>query len=75
MLACLAFCLESGTDFTAGVSCVIFVHDVSERGKIIVPSGSINAIIDSNETDTLLSQNFHDLTDFQIITPQTAHVL
>ena len=67
VLAGLAFGLESGTDFTAGVSGVVFVHNVAERGKIIVPSGSINAIIDSNETDTLLSQNFHDLTDFQIM--------
>ena len=61
------------TDYLSRMGDVL--HDVSERGKIIVPSGSINAIIDSNETDTLLSQNFHDLTDFQIITPQTAHVL
>ena len=32
MLAGLAFGLESGTDFTAGVSGVILVHNVAERG-------------------------------------------
>ena len=35
VLAGLAFGLESGTDFTAGISGVILVHNVAERGKII----------------------------------------
>ena len=75
MLACLSFGLESGTDFTACVSGVIFVHDVAERGKIIVPSGTIHAVIDGDKAHATLTQDFHNLTDFQIVTPQTAHVL
>lgn len=75
VLACLAFGLKSGTDFTAGVSGVILIHDVAERGEIIVPSGAVHAVIDGDKAHTTLSQDFHNLTDFQIVTPQTAHVL
>ena len=48
VLAGLAFGLESGTDFTAGVSGVILVHNVAERGKIIVTSGAVHAVIDGD---------------------------
>ena len=75
VLACLAFGLESGTDFTAGVSCVILVHDVAERGKIIVPSCAVHTVIDGDKAYSTLAQDFHYLTDFQIVTTQTAHVL
>ena len=74
VLACLAFGLKSGTDFTAGVSGVILIHDVAERGEIIIPSGAVHAVIDGDKAHTTLSQDFHNLTDFQIVTPQTAHV-
>ena len=75
VLAGLAFGLESGTDFTAGVSGVILVHDVAEWGKIIVPSGTVHAVIDGDKTNATLTQNFHNLTYFQIVTTHAAHVL
>ena len=75
MPACFAFGLKGGTDFATGVSGVILVHDIAERGKIIVPSGTVHTVIDSNKTDATLAQDFHDLTDFQIVTTHTAHVL
>ena len=51
------------------------LHNIFERGEIIVPSGTIHAVIDGDKTHATLTQNFHSLTDFQILTPQTAHVL
>jgi len=75
VLAGLAFGLESGTDFTAGVSGVVFVHNVAERGKIIVPSGTVHAVIDGDKANATLTQDFHNLTDFQIVTTHAAHVL
>ena len=75
VLAGLAFGLESGTDFTAGVSGVILVHNVAERGKIIVPSGTVHAVIDGDKANATLTQDFHNLTDFQIVTTHAAHVL
>ena len=55
MLACHAFGLESGLDFAACVSGVVFVHDVAKRGKIIVTSGTVHTVIDGNETDASLA--------------------
>ena len=75
VLAGFTFGLESGANFAACISCVILVHNVSERGKIVVPSGTVHAVIDGNETDTFLSEDFHYLTDFQIVTPKATHVL
>ena len=75
VLAGLAFGLESGTDFTAGVSGVILVHNVAERGKIIITSGTVHAVIDGDKANATLTQDFHNLTDFQIVTTHAAHVL
>ena len=47
-LAGLAFGLESGTNFAAGVSGIILIHNIAERGKIIVPSGTVHTVIDGN---------------------------
>ena len=52
-----AFGLECGTDFTAGVSGIILVHDVAERGKIIVPSGTVHAVIDGDKANATLTQH------------------
>ena len=71
----LAFGLESGTDFTAGVSGVVFVHNVAERGKIIVPSGTVHAVIDGDKANATLTQDFHNLTDFQIVTTHLSIIL
>ena len=42
------------------------LHNVAERGKIIVPSGTVHAVIDGDKANATLTQDFHNLTDFQI---------
>ena len=51
------------------------LHNVAERGKIIVPSGTVHAVIDGDKANATLTQDFHNLTDFQIVTTHAAHVL
>ena len=51
------------------------LHNVAERGKIIVPSGTVHAVIDGDKANSTLTQDFHNLTDFQIVTTHAAHVL
>ena len=53
----------------------LHVHNVAERGKIIVPSGTVHAVIDGDKANATLTQDFHNLTDFQIVTTHAAHVL
>ena len=74
VFAAHALGLEHGADFPAGVAGVKLVHDVAERGKIIIAFQTVHTVIDGNQPDAALPQNFHDLTDFQIVTPQAAHV-
>ena len=75
VLAGSALCLKDGLDLLTGVLGVPFIHDVSERHKVIVAFGSIYAVIDGNEHHTLLAEHFHKLTDLQIVTAHAAHVL
>src|SRR5699024_6797982 len=75
VLAAHAFGLEHGADFPAGVAGVKLVRNVAERGKIIIAFQTVYTVIDGNQPDTALPQNLHDLADFQIVTPQAAHVL
>ena len=75
MLAAHAFGLEHGADFPAGVAGVKLVHNVAERGKIIIAFQTVHTVIDGDQPDAALPQNLHDLADFQIVTPQAAHVL
>ena len=51
------------------------LHNVAERGKIIVTSGTVHAVIDGDKANATLTQDFHNLTDFQIVTTHAAHVL
>ena len=74
MLAAHTLGLEHGADFPAGVAGVKLVHNVAERGKIIIAFQTVYTVIDGNQPDTALPQNLHDLADFQIVTPQAAHV-
>ena len=75
VLAAHAFGLEHGADFPAGVAGVKLIHNVAERGKIIIAFQTVYTVIDGDQPDTALPQNLHDLADFQIVTPQAAHVL
>ena len=74
VLAAHAFGFEHGTDFPAGVAGVKFVHDVAERCEIIIAFQTVHTVIDGDQPDAALPQNLHDLTDFQIVAPQAAHV-
>ena len=69
------FGFEHRADFPAGVAGVKLVHNVAERGKIIIAFQTVHTVIDGNQPDTALPQNLHDLADFQIVAPQAAHVL
>ncbi len=51
------------------------LHDVAERGKIVVTLEAVHTVVEDDQPDVLLPQNFHDLVDFEIIAPQPAHVL
>ena len=51
------------------------LHDVAERGKIVIAFQTVHTVVDGNQTNASLSQNLHNLTDLQIVTPQPAHVL
>ena len=74
MLAGLALGLKGGADFLAGVTGIPLIHNVAKRGKIIVPTKTVHAIIQGNQPDILLAQQFHDLTDLQIVTSQPGHI-
>lgn len=52
-----------------------YIHNVAERGKIIIAVQTVHTVIDGDQPDTALPQNLHDLTDFQIVASQAAHVL
>ena len=74
MLATHALCLKHRADFPAGITGVKFIHNVAERGKIVIAFQTVHTVIDGDQPDAALPQNLHDLADFQIIVPQAAHV-
>ena len=51
------------------------IHDVQKRGEVVFSVLAVHTVIDGNEPDAALTKDFHDLTDFEIIAPQAAHVL
>ena len=55
-------------DLLAGIAGVPLIHDITERGKIIVAFEAVHAVIDSDKTYTLLAEYFHYLTNFEIVT-------
>ena len=68
--------LSKKREVTECLSSVMDVlHNVAERGKIIVPSGTVHTVIDGDKANATLTQDFHNLTDFQIVTTHAAHVL
>src|SRR5699024_9577892 len=75
VLAAHAFGFEHRADFPAGVAGVKLVHDIAERGEIVVAFQTVHTIVDGDQPDAALPQNLHNLADFQIVTPQAAHVL
>ena len=69
--------LENSLDFLTCVLGIPFVHDIQEWGKIIIcRSCTVNTIVNCNETDIFLwKQNFRIITNFQIVSTQSAHIL
>ena len=49
-------------------------YDISEWSKIIVLPEAVYILVDCNQADILLSQQFHILSDFQIISSHSAHI-
>ena len=39
------------------------LHNVAERGKIIIAFQTVHTVIDRNQPNSALPQNLHDLTD------------
>lgn len=74
MFAGHALGLDHGFDFPAGIPNKKSIHGVPKRRKIIIVSCTVNAVVDGNQPDVLLPQDLHDLTDFEIIAPQVAHI-
>ena len=74
-----------GLDFLIAYALMILCHslfkvvvdDIEKRGKIaVLLVCTVNTIVDSNKPHTFLhKQDFRIKTDFQIITPQTGHIL
>ena len=54
VLTAHAFGLEHRADFPAGVAGVKLVHNVAERGKIVVAFQTVYTVIDSDQPDTAL---------------------
>ena len=75
VLAAHALCLEYGFDLLAGVPRIILVHNIAERGKIIVAVDAVYAVVNGDQANAFDTQNLHDLPDLEIVAPQAAHVL
>ena len=45
----------------------VVIHDVAERGKIVITFQTVYTVVDGNQTNTTLPQNLHNLTDLQIV--------
>ncbi len=73
----LAAHFHNHADFLAGVLCVIIVHDVQKGSEIIISLVvAANAVVDSDKPHALvLEKNICVKPDFQIVTPEPAHVL
>ena len=54
-------------EVSAGITGVKFIHDVAERGKIVITFQTVYTVVDGNQTNTTLPQNLHNLTDLQIV--------
>ena len=69
--------LKNSFDFLACVLCIPFIHDIQKWCKIIIRwCCTVNTIVDCNETDIFLwKQYFCIISDFQIISSQSAHIL
>ena len=51
-----------------------FSYD-TEGSEIIILFESIDTVVKGNKTDISLPKHLHDLSDLQIVTAQTGHVL
>ena len=64
------------TDLFADVSSIPFVHDVPERGELVVVQKGIDLIVDCNVPDIICGKvMFYVVSRRKIVSPQTGHVL
>lgn len=67
--------LETGADLLAGIPGIPFVHDVPEGSELIIPFVGINVVIERNQPDTVLTEQFHIDADLKIVSSEAAHIL
>ena len=67
--------LETGADLLAGVPGVPLVHDIPEGSKLVISFIGIHVVIERDQPDTILPEQFHIDADLKIVTPEPAHVL
>ena len=75
MFSGLALGLEHGFDFAACVTKIVFVHDVAEGSEVVLSTKAVNSVVYGNQANALLPQQFHDLSDLEVIPADPAHVL
>ena len=66
---------EGWSDIDGHVFIYFTIEALAEVLHKTIPSGAVHAVIDGDKANTTLTQDFHNLTDFQIVTTHAAHVL
>ena len=51
------------------------LEHIADRGKLTFAACAVHAVIDGDKANATLTQDFHNLTDFQIVTTHATHVL
>lgn len=75
-VALLALGAERGAHFTAHVLGVPLVHNVTERGKIVLALVAVHAVIHGDEAYTVHRENrLRKLSHFQVVPAQPGHIL
>ena len=67
--------MRSHRCFSCHALCKIVIHNVAERGKIIIAVDAVHAIVNGDQANAFHAQNLHDLSDLEIVAPRAAHVL
>lgn len=51
------------------------LHDVAEGSEVVLSTEAVNSVVYGNQANALLPQQFHDLSDLEVIPADPAHVL
>ena len=76
VLSAHTFGIKDGFDLTAGISGVVFVHEVQQRQhEFRVTLHGIDVVVNGDQADAKDAELIDSLSDFQMVTSKTAHVL